>query len=140
MRAEVVRRDAPDDDDDGRGIWRKPCTGCGLRNPGHPGSRCPGRLEIVSDPPQYLGPLPGDAGQGAEERVDDGLHASVARNHAQRPQAAHGAEHLERTKKLRVARAEGGGILEEDGVGERDDDHDEVQDVPRVLEIGRGVR
>ena len=64
MRAEVVRRDAPDDDD-GRGIWRRPCTGCGQRNPGHPGSRCPGRLEIVSDPPQYLGPLPGDAWQGA---------------------------------------------------------------------------
>ena len=60
MRAEVVRRDAPDDDD-GRGIWRKTCTGCGQRNPGHPGSRCPGKLVIVSDPPQDLGPHPGDA-------------------------------------------------------------------------------
>ena len=53
MRAEVVRRDAPDDDD-GRGIWRKTCSGCGQRKPGHPGSRCPGKLVIISDPPQDL--------------------------------------------------------------------------------------
>ena len=60
MRAEVVRRDAPDDDD-GLGVWRKTCSGCGQRNPGHPGSRCPGKLVLISDPPQDLGPHPGDA-------------------------------------------------------------------------------
>ena len=53
MRAEVVRRDAPGDDD-GRGIWRQTCSGCGQRNPGHPGSRCPGKLVIISDPPLDL--------------------------------------------------------------------------------------
>ena len=60
MCAEVARRAAPGDDD-GRGAWRGVCSGCGQRNPGHPGSRCPGKLVIVSDPPQYVGPLPGEA-------------------------------------------------------------------------------
>ena len=41
-------------DDDGRGAWRDVCSGCGQRNPGHPGSRCPGKLVIISEPPQDL--------------------------------------------------------------------------------------
>ena len=60
MCAEVARRAAPGDDD-GRGAWRGVCTGCGQRNPGHPGSRCPGRLVIVNDSPQHVGPPPGEA-------------------------------------------------------------------------------
>ena len=53
MCAEVARRAAPGDDD-GRGAWRGVCSGCGQRNPGHPGSRCPGKLVIISEPPQDL--------------------------------------------------------------------------------------